>query len=238
MSQPPRCWTPDTIHHVISRGNRRQHIFSRPDDYDCYKKLMFALAPEYGVEFHAWCLMPNHLHLLLQAEKPLSDFMHSLQGAYSRFYNDKYGHSGHLYDGPFLSKLIDSERYFATAVRYIEENPYRARLLPSGQLWPHCSVQRIPALNEAEFAGMALDDFPYRDEPARVDLASLCEIVAARLGIQAADMRSASRGKAVGSARREFVAQAIKLGATRARLAAFLGVSRSAITQMSPSRTA
>jgi putative transposase len=119
-------------HHITQRGNRRQPTFFRDEDYAAYLELMSHWCAERGVEIWAYCLMPNHVHLIAvpKTEDGLRLAIGEAHRRYTRMINFREGWRGHLWQGRFASFVLD-EPYLLAAARYIELNPIRARLARS-----------------------------------------------------------------------------------------------------------
>jgi len=117
-------------HHVIHRGNNREDIFT---DYSDYKKYLFFLK-YYSIEcccqIIAYCLMPNHVHLLLVPHEndTLSKIMQKLTLCYTQYYNKKLDRIGRLWESRYYSSVVDKDQYFTAVIRYIELNPMKANL--------------------------------------------------------------------------------------------------------------
>ncbi len=133
MARLPRIVIPDEPIHIMHRGNNRQAIFQREEDYFRFLSDLKASLKQYDCNLHAYVLMPNHFHLLLtpHSVKALSGLMQSIGRRYVGYVNEEYGRSGTLWEGRFKSSLIDSEHYLLTCYRYIEENPVRAGIVES-----------------------------------------------------------------------------------------------------------
>jgi putative transposase len=117
-------------HHVTQRGNRRQQAFFCDEDYDCYVELMAQFCRAEQVEIWAYCLMPNHVHLIAvpQSVEGLRRAIGEAHRRYTRMVNFREGWRGHLWQGRFASFVVD-ENYLLTAARYVELNPVRAGLV-------------------------------------------------------------------------------------------------------------
>ncbi|HUX00707.1 MAG TPA: transposase [Phycisphaerae bacterium] len=141
MARLARVVAPGWPHHITQRGNRRQQTFFCQDDYLAYKALLAEWCRTYGVSILAYCLMPNHVHLV--AVPTSVDGLRLAIGKahlrYSRRVNFREGWRGHLWQGRFASFVMD-ELYLRAAVRYIERNPVRARLVERAWDWPWSSA--------------------------------------------------------------------------------------------------
>ena len=142
MARLARIVVPDIPHHVTQRGNRRQTVFFGDDDCRAYLDLLSDYTRQAGVAVWAWCLMPNHVHLMLAPPDP-GALRHALAEAhrrYSRRVNFREGWRGHLWLGRFASCPMDPAHAQAAA-RYIELNPVRARLAGRPEDWPWSSAR-------------------------------------------------------------------------------------------------
>jgi putative transposase len=142
MARLSRAVIPDLPHHVTQRGNRRQQTFFALDDYLLYTALLSEWCGKCGVEIWAYCLMPNHVHLI--AVPSTSDGLRRAIGEAHRRYtyevNRREGWSGYLWQGRFASFAMD-ERHTVAAARYIELNPVRAGLISRAEDYPWSSAK-------------------------------------------------------------------------------------------------
>ncbi len=126
MARKPRIEFPGAFYHVISRGNQRQAIFHENSDYLTYLERLKHYTERYNITVYSHVLMPNYLHLLVEAnETPLSKFMQGLLFTYTRYYNQKYLKVGHLFQGRYKAILCDRDAYLLGLVGYIHLNPAR-----------------------------------------------------------------------------------------------------------------
>lgn len=131
MPRGPRLDAPDTLHHVIGRGIERGKIFSTDADRLDFLARLGDLVVETQTSLYAWCLIPNHFHLLARtATAPLSAVMRRLLTGYAVSFNRCHRRSGHLFQNRFKSIVVQQEPYFLELVRYIHLNPVRAHLVP------------------------------------------------------------------------------------------------------------
>lgn len=128
-------------HHVTQRGNRRLTTFFGDEDYKAYIDLMAEWCGKCGVEIWAYCLMPNHVHLIAvpESEDGLRRGIGEAHRRYSRMINFRQDWRGHLWQGRFASFPMD-ESYLLAAARYVEMNPVRARLAEDASSWPWSSA--------------------------------------------------------------------------------------------------
>ena len=128
-------------HHVTQRGNRRQQTFFCDEDYQEYIDLMAEWCGKCGVEIWAYCLMPNHVHLIAVPfdEVSLARAIGEAHRRYTRRINFRENWRGHLWQERFASFPLD-ETYLLAAARYVEMNPVRAHLAPDAATWPWSSA--------------------------------------------------------------------------------------------------
>jgi len=141
MARIARIVCPGKPHHITQRGNRRQQTFFNDDDYQSYQTLMSDWCKEYGVKIWAYCLMPNHIHLIAipKTKESLKSAIGEAHRRYTRMINFRKGWRGHLWQGRFSSFILD-ENYLLACTRYIEMNPVRASLVKKAEDWPWSSA--------------------------------------------------------------------------------------------------
>jgi putative transposase len=129
-------------HHVTQRGNRRMQTFFRKEDYQAYIGLMEEWCHHFCIEIWAYCLMPNHVHLIAvpETEDGLRRGIGEAHRRYSRMINFRESWKGHLWQGRFASFPMD-ENYLLAAARYVEMNPVRAQLTKGPQSWKWSSAK-------------------------------------------------------------------------------------------------
>ncbi len=138
MAGRVRVHCPQGVYHVVVRGVRRERIFFQREEYVAYLRFLREACRRYGTSVLAYVLMPNHVHLLVRvSETPLGRAMQFLQGNFARWYNRRYGYTGHLFQGRYRAWLCEDERYLWALVRYIHGNPVRAGLAgaPGAYRW-------------------------------------------------------------------------------------------------------
>lgn len=119
---------PGAFYHVFNRGNRREKIYRDSEDYETFEQYLIEAAEWSGVELFAWCLMPNHFHLLLETpDGNLSQFMRRLKTRYAKHFNQIYRLVGHVFQGRYRAILCDKESYLLELVRYIHLNPLKVK---------------------------------------------------------------------------------------------------------------
>lgn len=141
MARLARIVVPDLPHHVTQRGNRREPIFLEDGDQDIYCDLLAEQTRKAGVQVWAYCLMPNHVHLILtpSTAEGLSRAVGETHRRYAAFVNARGRWRGHLFENRFGSVAMD-EAHLIAAVRYVSLNPVRAGLARDARAWPWSSV--------------------------------------------------------------------------------------------------
>jgi len=142
VARMPRVVVPHFPHHVTQRGNRRQKTFFSNEDYLAYIDLIADARHEVGIEVWAYCLMPNHVHLVIVPNEPdsLANLFRLAHRRYTRRINLREGWRGHLWQERFHSFVMD-EVHLIAAVRYVELNPVRASLCEQPADWPWSSAR-------------------------------------------------------------------------------------------------
>ena len=130
------------IYHVILRGINRQQIFYDEEDYDYFIRLMDRFQEISHYEIYAYCLMGNHIHLLIRIhEEPLSLIFKRIGAAFVYWYNLIYNRVGHLFQDRFKSEPVEDDRYFLTVLRYILRNPVKAGICVAPQEYPYSNAK-------------------------------------------------------------------------------------------------
>lgn len=128
----PRSVSEADLYHVVVRGTGRMIIFEDDEDRLRFLKSAWDLLGDHRGEILAYCLMDNHVHLLMRMELPLlSDYMHQLNTGYARRFNLRHGRVGHLFQGRFFSEAVTSDEQLLSTVRYIHRNPVKAGMTPT-----------------------------------------------------------------------------------------------------------
>lgn len=133
MPRIPRPVVPGQPLHLIQRGNNRVASFIDDEDFERYLRVLRDASRTTGCAVHAYVLMSNHVHLLVTAidTRGPSRLMQRIGTWYVRYFNERHGRTGTLWEGRYRSTLVDSDRYFFTCMRYIELNPVRAGIVDS-----------------------------------------------------------------------------------------------------------
>jgi REP element-mobilizing transposase RayT len=138
MARPLRITFPDAFYHVTSRGNEQKAVFKSKRDRKKFLEYLESATERYNAVIHAFCLMDNHYHLLLETPSAnLPQIMRHINGAYTTYFNIKRGRSGHLFQGRYKAILVDKDTYAKELSRYIHLNPVRAHMakIPGDYPW-------------------------------------------------------------------------------------------------------
>jgi putative transposase len=179
---------PDSVLHVVNRGNDRRTLFGSSVEYAQFRQLLDDSRSRVSVALLAFVLMPNHWHLVVQPpnHSVLSQFLHRLTGIHAkrtRMASSTVG-EGHIYQGRYHAVLLETPKRLINAIRYVEANPVRARLVARAELWPWSS------LNERLRDIGTLDDGPI---PFPRDEAWLEQVNATSVTMSTRDPRRRSR---------------------------------------------
>lgn len=140
MGRVARTALPDGYFHVTARGVARATLFRDDHDYRYFKACLLRIAETFSWVLHAYCLLPNHYHLIVEAtQSELSTGMQRLNGNYARHFNDRHGRTGHLFQGRFASYVIESDEHLERALEYVMANPVTAGLCEGVADWPWAS---------------------------------------------------------------------------------------------------
>ena len=161
MPRSARSLIGGLCYHVINRGNGRARVFHGEADYREFVKLMAAACDRLPMRLLAYCLMPNHVHLVLwpREDGELSRWMQWLMTTQVRRHHRRHGSDGHLWQGRFKAFPIQRDAHLLSVLRYVERNPLRAGLVARAEDWPWSS---LGAWEPADAAAPAAD----RSDPA------------------------------------------------------------------------
>jgi putative transposase len=153
MPRQARLLLPDVAAHIVQRGNNRVRCFVRDGDYMLYLYWLRELAREHGCAVHAYCLMTNHVHILLTpaSADACSLLMKELGQRYAQHFNRNYGRSGTLWEGRYRSCVAESGPYVIACYRYIELNPVRAGLTADPGAYPWSSHRANAGVAERDW---------------------------------------------------------------------------------------
>lgn len=137
MARPLRIEYAGAFYHLTARGNARQDIFLADEDRECFLRLLGIAAQRYNWRVHAYCLMNNHYHLVVETvDDTLSKGMKYINGTYSQYFNRQHDRVGHVFQGRFKSILVEKDSYLLELCRYVVLNPLRAGITTKLKDWP------------------------------------------------------------------------------------------------------
>jgi len=146
----PRIEVPGGYYHVGARGNNKQPIFLGDEDRRTFLGCLARAARRHRWTIHAYVLMTNHYHLVLQLDETgLSRGMCELNGIYALMFNSRHGRSNHLFGRRFWDARVETDEYYAAACRYVVLNPVRAGIVRDVAAWPWSSYRATAGLDFA-----------------------------------------------------------------------------------------
>lgn len=165
MARRLRIQYKGALYHVMARGNNREKTFFTPDDYTKFRSYLLKSQEKYGYLIHAYVLMPNHYHLLLETPLAnLSRIMHFVNSSYTSYINYNHERYGHLFQGRYKSMLVEKDAYLLQLSRYIHLNPVVAGIVDDPEDYPYTSYHnylgRMDSLVHGESILKMLDDDP------------------------------------------------------------------------------
>jgi len=144
MPRKARVLVPNCPHHVVQRGHNRKAVFLADEDYQYYLNNLQEWKTELGIKLYAWCLMTNHIHLIVEPRKDAMDLSTSIKrvnGRQAAYVNKLEGRSGALWEGRYKASPIQRDSYLLACCRYVELNPVKAGMVPSAVDYPWSSYQ-------------------------------------------------------------------------------------------------
>jgi putative transposase len=190
MGRPKRAADGGLIYHVLNRANARMPIFEKEGDYEAFERVLLEAVERYQTQLLAYCLMPNHWHLVVLPKKvgELSRFTGWLTLTHTqRWHAHRHSSgSGHVYQGRFKSFPIQDDEHFITVCRYVERNALRATLVRRAEEWRWCSLWRWA--NGTASQKELLSSWPVRRSPNWLEhvnsIQTESELVALRRSVQ------------------------------------------------------
>ena len=243
MSRTARQLSSTNIYHVILCGINQQQIFFDEEDYEYFIGLLDRFKKISGYEIYAYCLMGNHIHILIKvSEEPLDKVFRRIGAAFVYWYNLKYQRAGHLFQDRYKSEAVEDDRYFLTVLRYILRNPVKAGLCASPADYPYSNIQdfltgkahSLPCdLSAKEMADFIMQDV----EETCMDISD-----APRKGVTEAAAKELIKGEfgpvspVINAENRESIALSIQRlsekGVSIRQLSRLTGISKSVIERM------
>ncbi len=162
MPRKARKKSESGIYHIIMRGINRQVIFNEDEDCHRFLQALKHYKETSGYQIYAYCLMNNHIHLLMKVEyEPLAQIMRRICGKFVYWYNNKYDRDGYLFQDRFKSEPVEDEPYLLTVIRYIHQNPLKAGLVEKIERYPWSSYNayvKRDSLVDQDFVLKIFDD--------------------------------------------------------------------------------
>lgn len=142
MARPLRLEFAGALYHVTSRGDHQDAIYLTDEDRNTYLKILGDVCERYNWVVHAYCLMNNHYHILVETpDGNLSKGMRHLNGVYTQYFNRTHQRVGHVYQGRYKAIIVQKEAYLLEVARYIVLNPVRTQMIRSARDWPWSSYR-------------------------------------------------------------------------------------------------
>ncbi|CUH94381.1 hypothetical protein P22_0447 [Propionispora sp. 2/2-37] len=142
MPRSARKKSASGIYHAMVRGINRQGLFFDQEDYQCYLDAIQRTKEDGRAEIYGYCLMDNHVHLLLQEkEEELGNIMKRIGVTYAWWYNKKYDHYGHIFQDRYQSQPVEDNAYLLSVLRYIHNNPVKSRMVSVAEEYPWSSCK-------------------------------------------------------------------------------------------------
>ena len=145
MPRSARIIVPNIPHHIVQRGHNRSSVFAEPADFRYYLQTLRTWKNNLGVKVYSYCLMTNHVHLILEPPDDggvVGELMRRLAGRQTRYVNKLEGRTGSLWDGRYKASPIQTDRYLLACSAYVELNPVRARIAATTEDYPWSSIHR------------------------------------------------------------------------------------------------
>lgn len=201
MPKAARVKSASGYYHVVPKGIADQLIFENDLDRNMYLELLRKAKVETGVKLHAYCLMSNHVHLVVEDEHDkLSEFMKYVTERYAMYYAQQIGRTGGIFRKPFWSEPIESDEYLLCAVRYVHANPAAAGICPASQYEWSSAKDYLGRETEITDTGTVLDMLGGRDgfvEFSKASNATACPFPGSRLTNHLSDDEALAIAKAV-----------------------------------------
>ncbi|BFM10183.1 hypothetical protein R50072_03360 [Simiduia litorea] len=149
MVRPLRIEYAGALYHITARGNAQQNIYGGDDDKRYFLDQLADACERYRWYCHAYCLMTNHYHLLVETQNPnLSKGMKYLNGIYTQYFNRTHKRVGHVFQGRFKAIMVERDNYLLELCRYIVLNPVRAHMVRAAKDWPWSSYRATAGMSD------------------------------------------------------------------------------------------
>ncbi len=149
-----------SLFHVMTQGINKEYIFNNSEDIQWYLSVMSKLSEQYNIEIIAYCIMNNHVHMLLKAEdtKELGKYMQKLSMKYGRYYNNKYNRVGYVFRGRYKAEAIMDEKHMYNCIRYIYNNPVVAGICSEPKEYPYSDYKEMPTCEIVDYVFADIDE--------------------------------------------------------------------------------
>lgn len=137
MARKKRERSKSGIYHIMLRGIDKRNIFMDDEDRDRFLQTLLKAKQVGGFSLYAYCLMDNHVHLLIKESEEIGNSIKRITVSYVQWHNNKYGRTGHLFENRYKSEVVESENYLLMVARYIHQNPVKANMTnsPAKYIW-------------------------------------------------------------------------------------------------------
>ncbi len=150
MARPLRIQLPGLNYHIHARGTGRMTIYRDDGDREKFLELLAEVVPAFSLDCHAYCMMRSHYHLVITTrDANLSAAIHDLNGRYGQWWNRRHDRVGHVFQGRFGSKVVQSDSYLLTVCKYVVLNPVRKHVVESADQWRWSSYRASAGLEAA-----------------------------------------------------------------------------------------
>jgi len=150
MARPLRIEYPGALYHITSRGNAGGKVFLNDEDREGFLKVLSQAIGRFNWLCHAYCLMSNHYHLVVETVDPtLSRGMRQLNGVYTQAFNRRHSRSGHVFQGRYKAILVEKDAHLLELARYVVLNPVRAKMVRAAKDWPWSSYRATAGIEPA-----------------------------------------------------------------------------------------
>ncbi len=150
MKKMPRTHIEGAIYYITSRGDNNEEIFKDSKDYSAYMDALKKYKEQYGFKLFAFCLLPNHIHLLIELKEgiTISDIMHDLHSSYTRYFNGRYNRKGHLFQERNRTILAEKSAFLLPMTAYVHLNPKAQNLASEIKDYPYSSYARLSVIGD------------------------------------------------------------------------------------------
>ena len=174
MSRLARAISESRVYHILFRGVNQQNIFEENIDFEKLKETIQTVKQEMGFKIYAYCFMSNHVHIVLQEKNSgdISLIMKRILTKYARWYNIKYGRSGALIANRYKSVPVEIDEYFLNLIRYVHQNPLKARIVEELESYPYSSYLEYTeeqSITDTEFLTGMIDKKEFIDYHREVE---------------------------------------------------------------------